>query len=104
MLANKLTLNISKSNVIVINSNSKNNNLTTDVISNKIIICSKCKILRSIQSFACTWLHKGNRNEFLKHPKIKWLAGGFETPTSGLPVHCSTILANLTNFRMLLIA
>ena len=30
MNANKLTLNISKSNVIVINSNSKINNLTSD--------------------------------------------------------------------------
>ena len=28
-----------------------------------------------IQSFAYTWLHKGNQNEFLKHPKIKWLDG-----------------------------
>ena len=26
----------------------------------------------NIQSFAYTWLHKGNQNEFLKHPKIKW--------------------------------
>ena len=25
----------------------------------------------NIQSFAYTWLHKGNQNEFLKHPKIK---------------------------------
>ena len=24
----------------------------------------------NIQSFACIWLHKGNQNEFLKHPKI----------------------------------
>ena len=45
------------------------------------------------QSFAYTWLHKGNQNEFLKHPKIKWSDGGLEPPTS-----------NLTNFRMLLIA
>ena len=44
----------------------------------------------NIQSFAYTWLHKGNQNEFLKHPKIKWLDGGLEPPTSGLPVHCST--------------
>ena len=29
-----------------------------------------------IQSFAYIWLHKGNQNEFLKHPKIKWLDGG----------------------------
>ena len=27
----------------------------------------------NIQSFAYIWLHKGNQNEFLKHPKIKWL-------------------------------
>ena len=27
----------------------------------------------NIQSFAYTWLHKGNQNEFLEHPKIKWL-------------------------------
>ena len=24
----------------------------------------------NIQSFAYTWLYKGNQNEFLKHPKI----------------------------------
>ena len=41
----------------------------------------------NIQSFACIWLDKGNQNEFLKHPKIKWLDGGLEPPTSGLPVH-----------------
>ena len=39
----------------------------------------------NIQSFAYIWLHKRNQNEFLKHPKIKWLDGGFEPPTSGLP-------------------
>ena len=27
----------------------------------------------NIQSFAYIWLHKGNQNEFHKHPKIKWL-------------------------------
>ena len=27
----------------------------------------------NIQSFAYTWLHKGNQNEFLKHPKINFL-------------------------------
>ena len=27
----------------------------------------------NIQSFAYIWLHKGNQNEFLKHPKIKKL-------------------------------
>ena len=26
----------------------------------------------NIQSFAYMWLHKGNQNEFLKHPKFKW--------------------------------
>ena len=25
----------------------------------------------NIQSFAYIWLHKGNQNEFFKHPKIK---------------------------------
>ena len=33
------------------------------------------KLLRdrdnNIHSFAYTWLHKGNQNEFFKHPKIK---------------------------------
>ena len=58
----------------------------------------------NIQSFASIWLDKGNQNEFLKHPKIKWLDGGLEPPTFGLPVHCSTTGANLTNFRLLLIA
>ena len=50
-------------------------------------------LLRSIdnnQSFASIWLNKGNQNEFLKHPKIKWLDRGLEPPTSGLPVNCST--------------
>ena len=32
----------------------------------------------NIQSFAFIWLDKGNQNEFLKHPKIKWLDGGHE--------------------------
>ena len=27
----------------------------------------------NIQSFAFIWLDKGNQNEFLKQPKIKWL-------------------------------
>ena len=27
----------------------------------------------NIQSYAYTWLHKGNQSEFLKHSKIKWL-------------------------------
>ena len=35
-------------------------------------------------------LNEGNQYEFRKHPKIKWLDGGLESPTSGLPVHCST--------------
>ena len=30
----------------------------------------------NIQSLADTWLNKGNQNEFLKHPKIKWEDGG----------------------------
>ena len=46
----------------------------------------------NIQSFAYVWLHKGNQNKFLKHLKIKWLDGGLEPPTSGLPVHCPTTL------------
>ena len=58
----------------------------------------------NIQSFGYIWLHKGNQNKLLKHPNIKWLDGGYEPPTSGLPVHCFTTSANLTNFRMLLIA
>ena len=43
----------------------------------------------NILSFAYIWLHKENQSEFLKHPKIKWLDGGLEPPTSRLPVHCS---------------
>ena len=43
----------------------------------------------NIQGFAFIWFDKGNQNKFPKHPKIKWLDGGFEPPTSGLPVHCS---------------
>ena len=54
--------------------------------------------------FAFFWLFKGNQYEFLTHPKIKGLDGGLEPPTSGLPVHSSTTWANLTDFRMLLIA
>ena len=45
MIANKLTLNISKSNVIVINSNSKNNNLTTDIITSKLSLVQNAKYL-----------------------------------------------------------
>ena len=37
----------------------------------------------NIQSFTFIWLDKGNQNEFLKHPKIKWLDGGLEPLTSG---------------------
>ena len=29
----------------------------------------------NIQSFAYIWLLKKNQNEFLMHPKIKWLDG-----------------------------
>ena len=43
MIANKLSLNISKSNVIVINSDSKNNNLTTDVIASKLSLVQNAK-------------------------------------------------------------
>ena len=28
----------------------------------------------NIESFAYIWLHKGNQNEFLKHPKINLLS------------------------------
>ena len=45
MIANKLTFNISKSNVIVINSNAKNNNLTTDVITSKLSLVQNAKYL-----------------------------------------------------------
>ena len=44
----------------------------------------------NIQSFAFNWLDKGNQNKFLKHPKTKWLDGGLEPLTPGLPVHRST--------------
>ena len=54
--------------------------------------------------FAFFCLHKGNQYEILTHPKIKGIYGGLEPPTSVLPVHCSTTWANLTDFRMLLIA
>ena len=43
--ANKLTLNISKSNVIVINSNSKNNNLTSDLIASKLSLVQNARYL-----------------------------------------------------------
>ena len=49
-----------------------------------------CARDNNIQSIAFIWLNKGNQNEFLKHPKITWLDGGLEPPTSGLLVHCST--------------
>ena len=58
----------------------------------------------NIHSFACIWLNKGNQNEFLTNPKMKWLDGGLEPLTSELSVHCSTTGANLTNFWMMLIA
>ena len=41
----------------------------------------------SIQSFAFIWFDKGNQNEFLKHPKIKWLDGGHEPQ----PLVCRSI-------------
>ena len=45
MNANKLTLNIPKSNVIVINSNSKNNNLTSDLIASKLSLVQNARYL-----------------------------------------------------------
>ena len=45
MIANKLTLNISKSNVIVINFNYKNNDLTTDVTISKLSLVQNAKYL-----------------------------------------------------------
>ena len=45
MNANKLTLNLSKSNVIVINSNSKNNNLTNDLIASKLFLVQNARYL-----------------------------------------------------------
>ena len=45
MNANKLTLNISKSNVIVINSNSKNNNLTSDLTASKLSLVQNTRYL-----------------------------------------------------------
>ena len=56
---------------------------------NLIMMLLRARV-NNIQSFAYIWFHKGNQNEFLKHPKIKLLDGGLEPPTSGLPVHCST--------------
>ena len=47
MIANKLTLSIFKSNVIVINSNSKNDNLTIDVIASKLSLVQNAKYLGS---------------------------------------------------------
>ena len=45
MNANKLTLNMSKFNVIVINSNSKNNNLTSDLIASKLSLVQNARYL-----------------------------------------------------------
>ena len=69
-----------------------------------LIMMLLCARDSNIQSFAYIWLNKGNQNEFFTYPKIKWLDGGLEPPTSGLPAHCSTTWANLTHFHMLLIA
>ena len=44
----------------------------------------------NIQSFAYIWLHKGNQNEFLKHPKIKWLDGELEPPTLNTILYVQT--------------
>ena len=45
MIANKLTLNVSKSNVIVINFYSKNINFTTVVIVSKLSLVQNAKYL-----------------------------------------------------------
>ena len=58
MIANKLTLNISKSNVIVINSNAKNNNLTTDVTTSKLSLVQNAKYL--LVSFDNRFLFKNH--------------------------------------------
>ena len=41
----------------------------------------------NIQSFAYIWLYKGNQNEFLTHPKIKWLDKELEPQ----PLDCRSI-------------
>ena len=41
----------------------------------------------NIQSFAFIWLDKGNQNDFLKHPKIKWLDGD----SNPQPLDCRSI-------------
>ena len=56
----------------------------------------------NIQSFAYTWLHKGNQNVFLKHPKIKWLEvrtnflsmrklNGYPEDSNPQPLDCRSI-------------
>ena len=47
-----------------------------------------CARDNNIQSFASFWLNKGNQNEFLKHPKIKWLDGRLEPPMLFLTFGC----------------
>ena len=70
------------------------------------LACNNIDVLEQscVLSFTNIWLTKGNPYKFRKHPKIKWLDGGMESLTSGLPVHCSTNWTNVANFRMLLIA
>ena len=45
MIASKLTLNISKFNVILINFNSKNNNSTTNIIASKLSLVQNARYL-----------------------------------------------------------
>ena len=52
--------------------------------------CQRLIIFKVLRTSGMIKDDKGNQNEFLKHPKIKWLDGGHEPPTSGFPVHCST--------------
>ena len=77
---------------------------TKQKYGHKMYLKNHYSITRLYLKFAFFWLFKGNQYEFLTHPKIKGLDGGLEPPTSRLPVHCSTTWANLTDFRMLLIA
>ena len=63
-------------------------NLVLSIITKRTLIMMLLRARdNNIQSFAYIWLHKRNQNEFLKHPKIKWLDRELEPPTSGLPVH-----------------
>ena len=96
MIANKLTLNISKSNVIVINSNAKNNNLTIDIIASKLSLVQNAKYL-GVSFDNCLSLNYAFRKELSRAVKILAKVKPFPNRKNLLSLCYATFHSNLHN-------